>query len=124
MFLFFLKDDLPRLLKDPLLIVGSGLSAADAILLAQKYRIRIIHVIRKPVNDPNLIFNKLPKKLYPEYHRVYDQMVRNRYTNLSNSSSSPSSSSSSGPDLVEINNNEIVADDNNYYILYDEHHVI
>ena len=28
-----IKDDLVRLQKDPLLVVGSGLSAADAILL-------------------------------------------------------------------------------------------
>ena len=63
------------------MIVGSGLSAADAILLAQKYHIRIIHVIRRQVNDPELIFNKLPKKIYPEYQRVYEQMVHNKYNN-------------------------------------------
>ncbi len=77
-----IREDLPKLQKDPLMIVGSGLSAADAILLAQKYSIRIIHVIRRSVHDQNLIFNKLPKKVYPEYHRVYEQMVHNRYTNL------------------------------------------
>lgn len=76
-----IRDDLPRLRKDPLLIVGSGLSAADAILLAQKYYIKIIHVIRRPVTDQDLIFSKLPKKSYPEYQRVYEKMIKNRYTN-------------------------------------------
>jgi thioredoxin reductase len=80
-----IKEDLTRLQKDPLLIVGSGLSAADAILLAQKYHIRIVHVIRRNVSDPELIFNKLPKKIYPEYQRVYEQMVHNKYTYFNNS---------------------------------------
>ena len=71
-----IRDDLARLQKDPLLIVGCGLSAADAILLAQKHHIRIIHVIRRSVHDPDIIFNKLPKKIYPEYHLVYEQMQR------------------------------------------------
>jgi hypothetical protein len=79
-----IKEDLPRLQKEPLMIVGSGLSAADAILLAQKYSIRIIHVIRRSVHDQNLIFNKLPKKAYPEYHRVYEHMIHFRHSGNSN----------------------------------------
>ena len=100
-----IRDDLPRLLKDPLLIVGSGLSAADAILLAQKYRIKIVHVIRRSVNDPNLVFPKLPKQIYPEYHRVYDLMLNNKC------------------DLKEAkldNPDETVQ---HSYVLYDEHQV-
>jgi hypothetical protein len=85
-----IREDLPRLQKDPLLIVGSGLSAADAILLAQKYRIKIIHVIRRSVTDSNLIFTKLPKKTYPEYQRVYEKMLSYRYTNLKQLSTSTS----------------------------------
>jgi hypothetical protein len=88
-----IKEDLPRLLKDPLLIVGSGLSAADAILLAQKHHIRIVHVIRRSVNDSNLVFNKLPKKVYPEYTRVYEQMLHNRYSTKQNESSNDLSAS-------------------------------
>lgn len=94
-----IKDDLPRLQKDPLLIVGAGLSAADAILLAQKYHIRIAHVIRKPVSDPNLVFNKLPKKIYPEYHRVYEQMQHSRAADVQSAAAELS------------------------YVLYDEHQV-
>ena len=74
-----IKDDLVRLKKDPLLIVGSGLSAADAILLAQQYQIKVVHVIRRSVNDPNLVFKSLPKQSYPEYHQVYAQMQKHRY---------------------------------------------
>ncbi|CAF0794801.1 unnamed protein product [Brachionus calyciflorus] len=99
-----IKEDLPRLQKDPLMIIGSGLSAADAILLAKKYQIKIIHVIRKSVNDPSLIFNKLPKKVYPEYHRVYEQIL--------NYKSQES----------EINNNNTNVNCQNY-VLYDEHQV-
>ncbi|RNA32586.1 oxidative stress-induced growth inhibitor 1 [Brachionus plicatilis] len=94
-----IKEDLARLQKEPLLIVGSGLSAADAILLAKKYHIRIVHVIKKSVYDPNLIFNKLPKKIYPEYHKVYEQMLSSKGCH------------SSSTDLSQS------------YTLYDEHEI-
>jgi hypothetical protein len=99
-----IKEDLPRLQKEPLLIVGSGLSAADAILLAQKYSIKIVHVIRRSVNDPNLVFNKLPKKIYPEYQRVYEQMAHNRYNN----------------EQSQINNDQTTLGN---YVLYDEYQI-
>ncbi|XP_075044990.1 oxidative stress-induced growth inhibitor 1 [Mixophyes fleayi] len=59
---------------DPVLIVGAGLSAADAILLAHHYNIPVIHAFRRLVNDPALIFNQLPKVMYPEYHKVHQMM--------------------------------------------------
>ncbi|XP_067414356.1 oxidative stress-induced growth inhibitor 2 [Emydura macquarii macquarii] len=59
---------------DPVLIVGAGLSAADAVLCAYNNNIPVIHVFRKRVTDPSLIFKQLPKKLYPEYHKVYHMM--------------------------------------------------
>ncbi|KAK1173227.1 oxidative stress-induced growth inhibitor 2-like isoform X1 [Acipenser oxyrinchus oxyrinchus] len=59
---------------DPLLIVGAGLSAADAVLCAYNNNISILHVFRKRVDDPSLIFKQLPKMLYPEYHKVYHMM--------------------------------------------------
>lgn len=71
-------EDSPRLRKDPLLIIGAGLSAADAIILAQKHKIKIIHVIRRSVHDPNLVFKTLPKKMYPEYHDVHEQMLAHK----------------------------------------------
>ena len=60
---------------DPLVIVGAGLTAADLILTAIAHRIPIVHVFRKEPEDPGLIFKKLPKMLYPEYHKVHQMMA-------------------------------------------------
>ncbi|XP_015913499.1 oxidative stress-induced growth inhibitor 1 isoform X2 [Parasteatoda tepidariorum] len=57
-----------------LLIVGAGLSAADAVITARFYGIPTIHVFRRSVCDPDLIFNKIPQDLYPEYYKVYQMM--------------------------------------------------
>jgi len=59
---------------DPIMIIGAGLSAADAIISVQGYNIPLVHVFRRSVDDPQLIFNKLPVKLYPEYHMVHKMM--------------------------------------------------
>uniref|UniRef100_T1J4X7 FAD/NAD(P)-binding domain-containing protein n=1 Tax=Strigamia maritima TaxID=126957 RepID=T1J4X7_STRMM len=59
---------------DPILIVGAGLSAADAVIAAHFYGISCIHVFRRSVTDKNLIFNKLPGNMYPEYHKVHQMM--------------------------------------------------
>ncbi|XP_070626478.1 oxidative stress-induced growth inhibitor 1 [Bos indicus] len=59
---------------DPVLIIGAGLSAADAVLYARHYSIPVIHAFRRPVDDPGLVFNQLPKMLYPEYHKVHQMM--------------------------------------------------
>ncbi|XP_056382388.1 oxidative stress-induced growth inhibitor 1 [Hyla sarda] len=59
---------------DPVLIIGAGLTAADAILLARHYNIPVIHAFRRRVNDPALIFNQLPHIMYPEYHKVHQMM--------------------------------------------------
>lgn len=60
---------------DPVLVVGAGLSAADAIIAAQTHNINIAHVFRRTVRDPSLIFNRLPTKLYPEYHNIHKMMA-------------------------------------------------
>lgn len=57
-----------------LLIVGAGLSAADAVIAARFYGIPTTHVFRRSVQDPDLIFNKLPQNIYPEYHKVHQMM--------------------------------------------------
>ena len=59
---------------DPILIIGAGLSAADAVLYARHYSVPVIHAFRRPVDDPGLVFNQLPKMLYPEYHKVHQMM--------------------------------------------------
>lgn len=55
---------------DPVLVVGAGLTAADAVLAAHHLNTPVCHVFRRSVADPGLIFNQLPKLLYPEYHKV------------------------------------------------------
>jgi len=59
---------------DPILVIGAGLSAADAIISAQGHDIPVVHLFRRAVDDPQLIFNKLPVNLYPEYHNVHRMM--------------------------------------------------
>ncbi|XP_068616425.1 oxidative stress-induced growth inhibitor 2 [Brachionichthys hirsutus] len=67
---------------DPVLIVGAGLSAADAVLCACNSNIRVLHVFRKSADDRDLIFKQLPKTLYPEYHKVYNMMCSKTYSNV------------------------------------------
>ncbi|XP_053251670.1 oxidative stress-induced growth inhibitor 2 isoform X2 [Podarcis raffonei] len=65
---------------DPVLIIGGGLTAADAVLCAYNNNIPVIHAFRRRVTDPGLIFKQLPKKLYPEYHKVYHMMCTQSVT--------------------------------------------
>uniref|UniRef100_A0A667YU24 Oxidative stress induced growth inhibitor family member 2 n=1 Tax=Myripristis murdjan TaxID=586833 RepID=A0A667YU24_9TELE len=76
---------------DPVLIVGAGLSAADAVLCACNSNISVLHVFRKNLDDPDLIFKQLPKTLYPEYHKVYNMMCSHTHTNVA-----PSNMASNG----------------------------
>ena len=69
-----LTDAKNRNLKESVLIVGSGLTAADAILACKQYSVPVKHVFRRHPEDPALIFNQLPENLYPEYHMVHDSM--------------------------------------------------
>ena len=59
---------------DPVLVVGAGLSAADAIVAAMNQGVRTVHAFRKSPSDPSMIFKKLPSAIYPEYHRIYKMM--------------------------------------------------
>ena len=43
--------------------------------MLQNHGFSIVHVFRKSVSDPGLIFNKLPVALYPEYHAVHRMMA-------------------------------------------------
>lgn len=60
---------------DPVLVVGAGLTAADAVLAAHHLNTPVYHAFRRSVTDPGLIFNQLPKLLYPEYHKVRREML-------------------------------------------------
>ena len=55
---------------EPVIIVGAGLSAADAIIAANEHQLKVLHIFRREAQDRNLIFKNLPPKLYPEYHQV------------------------------------------------------
>lgn len=70
---------------DPVLIVGAGLSAADAVLCACNSNVKVLHVFRKSPSDPDLIFKQLPKTLYPEYHKVYNMMCSQTYSSVASS---------------------------------------
>ncbi|KAL4655732.1 oxidative stress-induced growth inhibitor 2-like [Arapaima gigas] len=64
---------------DPVLVVGAGLTAADAVLAIHHYNIPVYHAFRRSVSDPELIFNQLPKVLYPEYHKVHQMMTQQHW---------------------------------------------
>lgn len=57
-----------------LLIIGAGLSAADAVIAAHFHNIPTAHAFRRSVHDSQLIFNRLPDNMYPEYHKVHNMM--------------------------------------------------
>lgn len=59
---------------DPVLVVGAGLSAADAILMALQNQVPVVHAFRRGPNDSSLVLKKLPPKMYPEYHKVHSLM--------------------------------------------------
>ncbi|TMS19211.1 Oxidative stress-induced growth inhibitor 2 [Larimichthys crocea] len=89
---------------DPVLVVGAGLTAADAVLAAHHLNTPVYHAFRRSVTDPGLIFNQLPKLLYPEYHKVHQMMTQQQYRlnpppqdNTQNHHSTPSSPSSRLP---------------------------
>lgn len=57
--------------QSPVLIVGAGLSAADAVIATRARNIPVIHVFRNKTAD----FGKqLPENMYPEYHKVHQMM--------------------------------------------------
>lgn len=59
---------------DPLMVVGAGLTAADAIITARYFGVPVAHVFRRSLDDPSLIFRNLHENTYPEYHKVYWMM--------------------------------------------------
>ncbi|KAK6185826.1 hypothetical protein SNE40_007974 [Patella caerulea] len=67
---------------DSILVVGAGLSAADAILMATQKGIPVVHSFRCSSNDPSLIFRKLPAVMYPEYHTIHSYMKGNQECEL------------------------------------------
>lgn len=64
---------------EPVLVVGAGLTAADAVLCAHHLNVPVYHAFRRGVLDPALIFNQLPRLLYPEYHKVHQMMSQQQH---------------------------------------------
>jgi hypothetical protein len=69
---------------EPLLVIGSGLSAADAIMAARSRGISVLHIFRNSSKDRSGKVDRkknldklrwLPASVYPEYHRVYEMMA-------------------------------------------------
>lgn len=60
---------------DPVLVVGAGLSAADAVIAARFHGLSVVHVFRRAADDPGFIFQQLPENMYPEYHKVHQMMM-------------------------------------------------
>jgi hypothetical protein len=56
---------------DPVLIVGAGLSAADAVVATRGRNVPVLHVFRNKAADLN---RQLPENMYPEYHKVHQMM--------------------------------------------------
>ncbi|XP_072153161.1 oxidative stress-induced growth inhibitor 2 isoform X2 [Bemisia tabaci] len=54
---------------DPVLVVGSGLSAADAILLLRRLNAPIIHVFNQSSTS---VLKSLSKSIYPDYQQVWN----------------------------------------------------
>ncbi|XP_026161693.1 oxidative stress induced growth inhibitor 1 [Mastacembelus armatus] len=111
---------------DPVLVVGAGLTAADAVLAAHHLNTPVYHAFRRSVTDPDLIFNQLPKVLYPEYHKVHQMMTQQQHhqpshptqdhtqnphhhSNLSSPSHFSSSSPSSYPGYLSFPHHRVVA---------------
>ncbi|XP_030275696.1 oxidative stress induced growth inhibitor 1 isoform X2 [Sparus aurata] len=104
---------------DPVLVVGAGLTAADAVLAAHHLNTPVYHAFRRSVTDPGLIFNQLPKLLYPEYHKVHQMMTQQQQRpsapaqdqaqNLNDNSTSSSPSPSSYTGYLSFPRHRVVA---------------
>uniref|UniRef100_A0A915PBR7 Uncharacterized protein n=1 Tax=Meloidogyne floridensis TaxID=298350 RepID=A0A915PBR7_9BILA len=71
----------------PVIIVGDGISAADAVICALERNCQVLHLIRR--NDrqlKNIMISRLSPLVYPEYVRVYQlmsgQRIEENYTKL------------------------------------------
>ena len=69
-----------RKTRKPVLVVGDGLSAADAVLELFSHEMSVIHVLRHDLNDEELVLNKMPTQVYHDYAKVKDMMAKPVYT--------------------------------------------
>lgn len=69
----------------PVLVIGAGLSAADAIMAARFRGVPVLHAFRNSLNEWGKTAERittsydrlqwLPDSIYPEYHKVYEMMA-------------------------------------------------
>ena len=62
-------------IRKPVLVVGDGLSAADAVLELVANEIPVVHILRHDLNDEELVLNKMPTQVYHDYAKVKDMMA-------------------------------------------------
>lgn len=78
------KDSIEQI--PPVLVIGAGLSAADAIMAARFRGIPVLHAFRNSLNEWDkqtaeritTSYDRLqwlPDSIYPEYHKVYEMMA-------------------------------------------------
>uniref|UniRef100_A0A8C4NA35 FAD/NAD(P)-binding domain-containing protein n=1 Tax=Eptatretus burgeri TaxID=7764 RepID=A0A8C4NA35_EPTBU len=58
----------------PVLVIGGGFSAADAVLALRHAGLPVIHAFRSPPGVSGHGLAQLPSSLYPEYHKVLQMM--------------------------------------------------
>lgn len=58
----------------PVVVVGAGLSAADAILLALSRGLTVVHVFYQDLTTSKLIYHKMPPEVYKEYSHIFNLM--------------------------------------------------
>ena len=58
----------------PVVVVGAGLSAADAILLLLSRGLTVIHVFYQDPSNSKLIYHKMPPEQYHEYRHIFHLM--------------------------------------------------
>jgi len=58
----------------PVVVVGCGLVALDAVIALMERKIPVFHVFRKEAKDPKLIVNQLPSS-YPDYLKLKPLMA-------------------------------------------------
>lgn len=62
------------------LVVGAGLSAADAVFLALQSGVRVVHVFEQDPKDQKLIFSRMSKEVYQGYKYVHRLMMGQEVT--------------------------------------------